>query len=127
MSNNLKQNVVTKYAFATRCGYQPGNLNKPNQDAFILVPNFKKTKYSHFFGVCDGHGSIGHEASDFVKRHLPKQLEICKTPSEAFHTTDKKMAQAMDISLSGTTVCCVHFEGTKVYTYNAGDSRAIVV
>jgi serine/threonine protein phosphatase PrpC len=32
-----------------------------------------------------------------------------------------------DVNLSGSTVCTVIFNGTKVYCANAGDSRAIKV
>jgi serine/threonine protein phosphatase PrpC len=32
-----------------------------------------------------------------------------------------------DVQLSGSTVCTVIFNGTKVYCANAGDSRAIKV
>jgi serine/threonine protein phosphatase PrpC len=49
-------NVVTKFAFATRVGYIPGNPYKVNQDAFILAPNILKHPATHYFGVCDGHG-----------------------------------------------------------------------
>ena len=37
----MQKNIVTKYAFATRVGYMPGNPNKQNQDAFVLHPNFR--------------------------------------------------------------------------------------
>jgi serine/threonine protein phosphatase PrpC len=65
------KNIVTKYAFATRVGYMPGNPNKQNQDSFILHPNFKKSYHTHMFGVCDGHGHLGREVSSFVKQNLP--------------------------------------------------------
>ena len=32
-------NCITKFAFATSVGHQPGNPYKQNQDAYILVPN----------------------------------------------------------------------------------------
>ena len=33
------KNVVKKFAFATRVGFEPGNPDKQNSDAFILAPN----------------------------------------------------------------------------------------
>lgn len=66
---------MTKYAFATRVGFVPNNPYKVNQDSFVLSPNFNKSPYCHLFGVCDGHGSAGHDASDFIKQRLPKILE----------------------------------------------------
>ena len=40
---HIKQkNVVKKFAFATRVGFEPGNSDKVNQDAFILAPNVQE-------------------------------------------------------------------------------------
>ena len=40
---HIKQkNVVKKFAFATRVGFEPGNSEKVNQDAFILAPNVQE-------------------------------------------------------------------------------------
>ncbi len=72
---HLQHNVVTKYAFATRVGFMPGNPGKQNQDSFILHPNFRKSGQAHLFGVCDGHGHQGREVSNFVKQVLPTALE----------------------------------------------------
>jgi len=72
----IKRNVVTKYAFATRVGYLPNNPNKVNQDSFILQPNVNKSPYCHMFGVCDGHGSNGRDASQFIKSKLPYFIEV---------------------------------------------------
>ena len=33
------KNVVKKFAFATRVGFQAGQVEKVNEDAFILAPN----------------------------------------------------------------------------------------
>ena len=71
----IKRNVVTKYAFATRVGFVPNNPHKVNQDSFVLHPNFNKSPYCHMFGVCDGHGMAGREASDFIKQRLPPLVE----------------------------------------------------
>ena len=79
------------------------------------------------FGVCDGHGHYGKEASNFVKQVLPGQLETCTDYAEAFKITDEQLNKSCDTNLSGTTVVIVIFEGTKVICLNAGDSRAIKV
>jgi serine/threonine protein phosphatase PrpC len=39
-----------------------------NQDSFVLKPNFNKSPYFHLFGVLDGHGVAGRDASDFIKQ-----------------------------------------------------------
>jgi hypothetical protein len=67
----IERNVITKYAFATRVGFIPNNPNKVNQDSFILSPNLNGCNFRHYFGVCDGHGQNGKEASGFIKMRLP--------------------------------------------------------
>lgn len=119
------KNIVTKYAFATRVGYMPGNPNKQNQDSFILHPNFKKSYHTHMFGVCDGHGHLGREVSNFVKQYLPQALEEHDKYEDAFLDTDSQLNNQIDTHLSGTTVVVVIFEGNKLICLNAGDSRAI--
>ncbi len=79
------------------------------------------------FGVCDGHGHYGKEASGLVKQVLPAQLETCVSYTEAFLNTDAQLNKTVDTNLSGTTVVVVIFEGTKLICLNSGDSRAIKV
>jgi serine/threonine protein phosphatase PrpC len=79
------------------------------------------------FGVCDGHGHYGKEASGLVKQVLPSQLETCATYTEAFLNTDVLLNKNVETNLSGTTVVVVLFEGTKLICLNCGDSRAIKV
>jgi len=144
----IERNVITKYAFATRQGYIPNNAAKQNQDSFILVPNMNSCNFRHFFGVCDGHGQYGREASSFIKLRLPQLVaknvqdvlgptSERTSPSEAeykalFHQAFVQCNEELDytnfdVNLSGSTVCTVLFNGTKVYCANAGDSRAIKV
>lgn len=66
-------NCITKFAFATSVGHQPGNPNKPNQDAYVLVPNMLGQLGLHFFSVCDGHGINGHHVSAYIKENLPRK------------------------------------------------------
>jgi serine/threonine protein phosphatase PrpC len=54
-------------------------------------------------------------------------METSKNYIEAFLTTDKRLNQSVETSLSGTTVSLVIFEGNKLITLNAGDSRAVKV
>jgi len=40
ISNSAERfNAITKFAFATSCGHQPGNPYKVNQDTYTLAPN----------------------------------------------------------------------------------------
>ena len=72
---NDRFNAITKFAFATSCGYQPGNPYKVNQDSYILVPNMLNTAGFHLFAVNDGHGLFGHKASQDIRAELPERLE----------------------------------------------------
>lgn len=75
----VARNIITKYAFATRVGYIPGNPSKVNQDSIILCPSFEQLpglNHRHFFGVCDGHGSNGHHASSSIKEKLPLLVKL---------------------------------------------------
>lgn len=58
---------------------------------------------------------------------LPQTLESEKTYKAAFLSCDRMLNQVIDCNLSGSTVTMVIFEGNKVITLNAGDSRAIKV
>jgi serine/threonine protein phosphatase PrpC len=71
----IQRNVITKYAFATRVGFIPGNTGKVNQDSYILAPNIEGPNFKHFFGVCDGHGQNGQHASGFIKQKLPEMVK----------------------------------------------------
>lgn len=66
-------NCITKFAYATSVGHQPGNPNKQNQDSYILVPNMLNQLGLHFFSVCDGHGVNGHHVSQYLKEKLPRK------------------------------------------------------
>jgi serine/threonine protein phosphatase PrpC len=135
---NTEKNVVTKFAFATRGGFQPQNPRKVNQDAFLLAPNMLHHNALHLFGICDGHGQYGHLVSAFIKKHLPSQLENQIHPNSksipealisSFLTVNSGICSSkkFDAKLSGTTCCMVMTHGNKIYTANAGDSRAIIV
>jgi len=39
MPKKERFNAITKFAFATSCGHQPGNPYKVNQDTYTLAPN----------------------------------------------------------------------------------------
>lgn len=79
------------------------------------------------FGVCDGHGSNGKEVSNFIRQVLPSYLATEKSFKAAFSETELLLNQQYDTNLSGSTVTLVLFQGNKITSINAGDSRAIKV
>lgn len=92
------------------------------------------------FGVCDGHGQYGREASTFVKFALPIALEeglneempddekIKTILSESFESVHEAFKENVSNSeFSGSTCTLTLLNGHKIYTANCGDSRAILV
>ena len=101
--------------------------------------------------MCDGHGLYGHKVSNFIKEKLPtiikqKLIEAksrgktfidALTPADysdillkAFSECDQRLNsqdEDYDTRLSGSTVCTVIFDGTRIHCGNCGDSRAIKV
>lgn len=96
----------------------------------------------HFFSVCDGHGLHGKPVSGFLKDNLPAQTmkSINKVGLENFEPncqavlkesvleTDRILnsESGIDTFLSGSTMCSMLFDQTKIYTINSGDSRAMM-
>lgn len=86
-------------------------------------------------GVFDGHGALGHEVSAFLIRELPqfflKQTNLESNPheaiSKAFIECNVKLASsAIDCTFSGSTAIVVYITNGKIYSCNAGDSRAVL-
>ena len=70
-----------KYSYRSRKGHTPNNPSKPNQDAYVIATNLNQQTWSHYFGVCDGHGALGHKVSGYLKQSLPESLKKCKNLS----------------------------------------------
>lgn len=142
-------NCVSKFAFATKTGYQPSNPGKVNQDSFIAMPHLAEYRRTHFFAVCDGHGLNGKEVSDYVKRQLSSAVEreikgifdMAKTEQRVVDSNEVKDALAksfeitnrslyndsgIDVYFSGTTCVSVLIVGNKIFCANVGDSRAVL-
>jgi hypothetical protein len=66
---------------------------------FVLVQSF--------WGVFDGHGSVGHEVSEYVKQHLHEfvsnHLDLVGTK----HATVEE-ALSVRVLLCAAVCCCVH-------------------
>jgi len=137
-------------------GIEPGRFEgeqkaKINQDrGGVKYPFGECEGYERaLFMVFDGHGAVGDKVSEYVVNTVDSELEaldrtkgpllddenmIIQAMKDAFVSTDnalKKNAQ-IDAELSGTTavaVFAVHKKGSstiKLYTANAGDSRAVL-
>ena len=109
----------------------------PNQDDFfVIVDNNLLT-----IGVFDGHGSHGHEISNYIHTILPKLLlshpswiedpltalaeSFPKAHSELINHCNKASTQ-FDCIVSGCTGTLISIRTNKIYAGHVGDSRAII-
>lgn len=124
-----------RYSYRSKKGFIP-NIQKFNQDAYIVIPNISKKSWQHFFGICDGHGNFGHHVSGFIKTNLSQYIttlpNLEKNPCDSLYksyksTVDKLVNESkIDLSYSGSTVVGCYMVHDKLYCCNVGDSRAVV-
>lgn len=119
----------------TKTGFVPFNTGKVNQDRPCAVTPFMGEADKAVFGCFDGHGSVGHEVSQYVTVELPKHIALQKdlaTAPEvaldrAFVDCNTKLCHSkVDCTFSGTTVVVCYINGKTIYSCNAGDSRAVL-
>jgi serine/threonine protein phosphatase PrpC len=67
-----------KFSFRTKKGFIPSNSSKVNQDSYIITPNVNNKTWQHIFGICDGHGPLGHYVSSYIKNTLPNCISNLK-------------------------------------------------
>lgn len=140
-----KGKVIKVIKEFTKTGYTGSTEKKNNQDIAIIYPNFKNNKDHYFFSVCDGHGSVGHDVSRFLKLNLATNLENelknknidvfnSNTKADAYsliddifnYTNDRLNRSNVDTKYSGSTCVSMFYSPTKVITANIGDSRAVL-
>ena len=106
-----------------------------------MAPNVKTKPALHVFGVCDGHGNNGREASNFVKFALPIAIEEGMEDNDP--ETDERMLNLLsdayvsvneafidnvpDHQYSGATCATTLLNGHRIYSANCGTSRALLV
>jgi len=125
----------------TKTGFSGAGMQKKvNQDNFFIFKNFNNNPNSIYFGVCDGHGVVGHEVSSYLKDNLPiyvdmelrKKLKISnnfdKIVIDSFKTMNYKLCNetVIDSHFSGSTCVTVIYTPEKLITANVGDSRAVL-
>ena len=55
--------IIYSYAWLSRKGYSPGRPEKKNQDSVLIKKKLCGIENAWMFGVCDGHGVLGHMVS----------------------------------------------------------------
>jgi serine/threonine protein phosphatase PrpC len=97
----------------------------------------RNRKWQHFFSICDGHGTFGHDVSGYLKYVFPLlYLENCDrleadprcVLNEIYEIANEKLnfESGIDLLFSGSTVSSVYFHKNSVFCANIGDSRAAI-
>lgn len=129
------RNYVAKCVYKTRTGTVQGRPKKFNQDSFLVYPYVQRKTNSYLFGVFDGHGSNGHEVSQFIKILVGKSIEEALNdtfdPPFSMKTAIEKVCTSLDSASidctnSGTTLTMLHIGNDVLTLANIGDSRAVL-
>ncbi len=121
-------------------GAGPGKINC--QDTLSIIENLEEE--CHFFGLYDGFGRSGREASLTANEYIKTCLEVNSTKlkffedetqveeffKETFEGAENKMKSLStygeDSNKSGTCCCCVFIKKNKCYISNLGNSRVVL-
>lgn len=134
---------TASYCYVCQKGYYPDQMNKANQDSYLVLQSLLEDKNCHVFGIFDGHGEFGDYCSYFAADNfgycLARELKanggtiafegnnMNKIYTNAFLKTNRLLKNSnVDDSLSGTTGITITLKDDTLYIGNVGDSRAIV-
>lgn len=123
-------------AAISRQGFVPYNVEKTNQDRYIVQHTLQGNTDVSLFGVCDGHGKYGHHVSQYIKDNLGKFLEdtnelLVANPEQAIYQACERLNGVLkqsDISIaySGSTLVFAVRVKKTYFIANVGDSRAVL-
>lgn len=146
---NSDEELVKGYKYKSQAGKAEGNVQKTNQDNYLINYEINGVKNFNKFGVLDGHGYNGHLASFFVTNYIKNTIadhpEIKKLTDvidiyhklkednykiikDTYINAEKELTHSeFDCNFSGTT-CVIIFQcGYRIISANTGDSRAILI
>lgn len=114
---------------------QKDGFRKSNQDSYCFMRTTDKK--SLLFGVFDGHGPRGRDASQLVKQRLPEllmgqgdalNLDTQDTFVKCFNQMQEDIVAqgSFDCAVSGTTAVMAHLHQRHLTVAWAGDSRAVL-
>ena len=142
--------IGSHYAAALRRGHR-----RHQEDSFLTQPALAGDVKVGLFGVCDGHGATGKQASQFVATELIKQVAADTSFAQdvrcgferAFRDTEQQCLQSLQSAQSASTGCprggteavqrvggggttvvsaYISAEHNRVWVANAGDSRCVL-
>ena len=143
---DLEEKKIDKIDNLCQKGFSGPGINKINQDNFFIYNNFMNNSNYIFCGVCDGHGTFGHNVSGYLVYNLPltindvlikEKIEVINeknTPQiisiikNNFLEIDKNIAldSRIDSLFSGSTCVSIVYTPSKIICANLGDSRCII-
>lgn len=117
-------------------GPEEGTQNKINQDCAVVCHPYCADPLCAFFGVFDGHGRYGEVVStavmDFIVGELERRLlldeGINAALTFAFEEANLHLAQLVpkEAVHSGACAAVILAHGSRMWTANAGDCRAVM-
>ena len=137
----IKKKILCMHEFS-KTGYAGEDEKKVNQDNYFVFRNFMNNVDYIFMAVCDGHGAVGQEISNYLKENLPIDLnhalrnknknilteDISDVITDIFIKENTKLIsnEMINSMLSGSTCVSVIYTPIKLITANVGDSRIIL-
>jgi serine/threonine protein phosphatase PrpC len=126
----------------SKTGYAGEDEKKVNQDNYFVFRNFVNNVNYIFMAVCDGHGAVGQEISNYLKENLPIDFnhalrnqqkdiltdDISSIITDIFKKENTKLIsnEMINSMLSGSTCASAIYTPIKLITANVGDSRIIL-
>ena len=136
-----RKKILCMHEFS-KTGYAGEDEKKVNQDNYFVFRNFMNDVNYIFMAVCDGHGAVGQEISNFLKENLPIDLnhalknknknlltdDISDIITDIFIKENTKLIsnEMINSMLSGSTCVSTIYTPIKLITANVGDSRIIL-
>ena len=141
MTKQIRKKILCMHEFS-KTGYAGEDEKKINQDNYFVFRNFMNDVNYIFMAVCDGHGAVGQEISNFLKENLPIDLnhalrnknkniltdDISDIITDIFIKENTKLIsnEMINSMLSGSTCVSCIYTPIKLITANVGDSRIIL-
>ena len=127
-------------------GFAGEGVKKINQDNYFIYKNFLNNENYVYLGVCDGHGKVGQDISEYLHNNLAQNLNnklieekttdlintelyiICKSINKIFIKTQEDLIadEKIDTKFSGSTCSTLIFTPDRIITANVGDSRCVL-